>query len=736
MNQPVDSTDKINRIFKRRVLIAGFLVFMGLGGLIARYTFLQVYQHDKYKTQANNNRIKLISAPPTRGYIYDRNGYLLADNQPVFTAMITPSEVKNPKQTLELLAPIFNLSEEDIRDTLARLENIKDNKKDDPVTIKIDLNETQVAQFSERKPFFKGISVQSKLSRTYPYDELFAHVIGYVGRINDKESREIDKDLYAGTDLIGKLGIEQYYEELLLGKPGYKAVETNAHGDILRELDTVAPTAGNDIYLSIDYGLQLVAQNLLNGRRGAIVAIDPRNGDVLAFVSNPSYDPNPFISGISFRDYKELREDDDQPLYNRALQGMYPPGSTIKPFEAMGFLHYKTMNWHSTIFDPGYFSLPGDKHKFRDWKRNGHGYVDMKKSIVESVDTYYYKTSYKLGIDKMHDWMIKFNFGKRTGIDLPNEKKGVYPSRKWKKERYKQDWRPGDTISASIGQGYFLATPLQIANATAMVAVKGKHITPHLLKRSEGSVQVSPIDKPDGEIEFNGSEKDWSRMHNALEANVRYGTAKKIYTSQYRMAGKTGTAQVKSIAQGKRYNKHAIAKKYWDHAWFNAFAPVDNPEIAVVVLVENGGGGSKTAAPLARQLMDYWLVTRKENPVVPPSEEELIEIKKKKAKIKARHDAIRDARYEREQREERRKKSQEKAKKKAEQTRIKSELALRANLRKQGMILPQDLAKPLKTISFEERVNHNTAIRLAIPLNVSQGVKVRPPLLAKKPKDE
>ncbi len=735
MNQPVDSTDKMNRIFMRRVLIAGFLVFLGLAGLMARYSFLQVYEHDKYKTQANNNRIKLISAPPSRGYIYDRNGYILADNQPVFTAMLSPAEVENPKQTLELLAPIFDLSEDDIRDILAR---IKRDKKDNPVTIKIDLNETQVAQFSERKPFFPGVSVQSKLTRTYPYDELFAHVIGYVGRINDKEAKKIDKELYAGTDLIGKLGIEKYYEELLLGKPGYKSVETNAHGEVLRELDTVAPTAGNDIYLSIDYGLQKVAQNLLKGRRGAIVAIDPRNGDVLAFVSNPSYNPNPFISGISFRDYKELREDEDQPLYNRALQGMYPPGSTIKPFEAMGFLHYRIMNWNSTIFDPGYFSLPGDKHKFRDWKRSGHGYVDMKKSIVESVDTYYYKTSYKLGIDKMHDWMIKFNFGKRTGIDLPNEKKGVYPSREWKKKRYKRDWKPGDTISTSIGQGYFLATPLQIANATAMTAAKGKHITPHLLKRSEGSVQVSPIDRPDGIIEFNGSEKDWLRMHNAMEATVRYGTAKKIKTSKYRLAGKTGTAQVKSIAQGKRYNKYALARKYWDHAWFNGFAPVDNPEIALVVLVENGGGGSTTAAPLARRLFDYWLITRKEHPVVPPTAEELVEIKKRKAKAKARRDARRNARYEAEARAKAKKEAEEKAKKEAEQARINAEIALRADLVKQGMTLPDNIVRSITVIPQAKQVAEESSIKLAMPiknkpLTLKSKQKItplnRPPLL-------
>ncbi|PID36818.1 MAG: penicillin-binding protein 2, partial [Pseudomonadales bacterium] len=439
------------------MLIAGFFVFVGLGVLIARYYHLQVSSHDKFKSQADSNRIKKISAPPSRGYIYDRNNLLLADNKAIYVATITPAEVEDPKQTLELLAPIFKLTDEEINKILVRIKRSSKKDKDEPLTIKIDLNETEVAQFSERKPFFKGVNVQSKLTRVYPYGELFAHVIGYVGRINDRELEKLDKELYAGTDLIGKMGLEKYYEELLMGKPGYKSVETNAHGDVIRELESVAPTAGNDIYLSIDYGFQKYAYSLLRNERGAIVAIDPRNGDVLAFVSNPSYDPNPFISGISFRDYADLREDKQQPLYNRALQGTYPPGSTIKPFEAMGFLHYGIMNWNSTIYDPGYFSIPGDKHKFRDWLKSGHGYVDMKKSITESVDTYYYKTSYRLGIDKMHDWMIKFNFGKKTGIDLANENAGLYPSREWKKKRFNRDWMPGDTISASIGQGYFLA---------------------------------------------------------------------------------------------------------------------------------------------------------------------------------------------------------------------------------------------------------------------------------------
>ena len=639
MNKPLTpNTEQVNSTFTNRIIIFGILILLGLGGLITRYGYLQVYAHDKYTTQSDNNRIKLISAPPSRGYIYDRNGIILADNQPVFTAMLSPDEVDNPERTLSLLAPIFDLTAEDITDILARLSK----NKNDPVTIKIDLTEAQLAQFSERKPFFRGVSIQSKLTRDYPYDELFAHVIGYVGRINDKESKRIDKDRYAGTDLIGKIGIEDYYEDILLGQPGYQSVETDAHGNILRQLDTKPPTSGNDITLSLDYGLQKVAQQQLDGRRGAIVAIDPKNGDVLAFVSNPSYDPNPFISGISFKDYDALREDLDQPLYNRALQGTYPPGSTIKPFEGLGGIHYGLRDWNSTIYDPGYFSLPGDSHRFRDWKRGGHGTVDLKKSIQMSVDTYYYKLAYEMGIQRLHDWMVRFGFGDKTGIDLPNEKSGIMPSPKWKKDTYDKDWLPGETISVSIGQGYFLATPLQIANATAMTANKGNHITPHLLKSSDGAAEVKIIDKPDGKIDYNGQPSDWLRMHDAMESVVENGTGRGIYTPRYRIAGKTGTAQVKSIAQGKRYDKSAIDKRHWDHAWFNGFAPVEDPQIALAVLVENGGGGSTTAAPIGRALFDYWMLQRKTDPVLPPSADELKVIKRQKAFEKALKDALRE----------------------------------------------------------------------------------------------
>ncbi|MBP8032150.1 MAG: penicillin-binding protein 2, partial [Psychrobacter sp.] len=363
---------------------------------------------------------------------------------------------------------------------------------------------------------------------------------------------------------------------------------------------------------------------------------------VLAFVSNPSYDPNPFISGISFKDYGALRDDVDQPLYNRALQGTYPPGSTIKPFEGLGGIHYGLRDWETTIYDPGYFSLPGDSHRFRDWKRGGHGTVDLKKSIMMSVDTYYYKLAYEMGIQRLHDWMVRFGFGEQTGIDLPNEKSGVMPSPKWKKDTYDKGWLPGETISVSIGQGYFLATPLQIANATAMTANKGYHITPHLLKSSDGAAAVNVISKPDGKIDYNGKPSDWTRMHDAMEQTVKAGTARGIYTPRYRIAGKTGTAQVKSIAQGKSYNKAALDKHHWDHAWFNGFAPVEEPEIALSVLVENGGGGSAVAAPIGRALFDYWMLQRKTDPILPPTADELRAIKRQKAFEKAMRDALRD----------------------------------------------------------------------------------------------
>lgn len=637
MNKPLSSdVQRENLIFRRRVILASVFIFLGLVGLLVRYAYLQIYTHEQYVTQSDNNRIKLISAPPSRGYIYDRNGVILADNHPVFTAVVSPDEIDNPDNTLALLTPIFQLTPEEVSEASKALKK----SKNEPVTIKIGLTEQQVAQFSERKPFFKGVSIQSKLTRTYPYSDLFAHVIGYVGRISDNDSKKLDKQLYAGTDLIGKTGIEKHYESLLLGKPGYQSIETNAYGDIIKKLDTKPPIPGNDIYLSLDYGLQKLTSDLLNGKRGAAVAIDPSTGEILALVSNPSFDPNPFISGISGKEYKALQKDPDMPLYNRVLQGQYPPGSSIKPIEGLAGLHYGLMGWDSTIYDPGYFSLPGDSHKFRDWKKTGHGTVNLHKSIVESVDTYYYKLSYQLGIDRLHDWMTRFNFGSKTGIDLPGEKTGVYPSTQWKLKTYKKPWSPGETISVSIGQGYFLATPLQIANAIAMLASNGQHLTPHLLKKSTGAEKVTPIEKPDGKIQYNGNPNDWQRMHLAMEDVVKRGTGHNIYTPTYRIAGKTGTAQVKSIAQGKRYNEAALDSRHWDHGWFVGFAPVENPQIAIAVIVENGRHGG-WVAPIVRKMMDYWLIDKLKKPILPPSPDELAKLNAEKQLAKLqRQEAI------------------------------------------------------------------------------------------------
>lgn len=616
------NTQQLTKTFQNRSVLAAILIFIGLVGLVTRYAYLQVTEHEKYKTQSESNRIKLEPIGPSRGYIYDRNGILLADNKPVFSVMLSPNDITDIDDTLKRLTPLFDLSEDEINDAKKKFSK---KRKRQPITLKIDITEEQLAIFSARKPYFKGVYIGNKMTRVYPYGKLFAHVIGYVGRINDRDQKKInendDKTLYAGTDLIGKLGIEKHYEKLLLGQPGHQSVEADAYGKVIRSLDKVSPTAGNDLYLSLDYGLQVVADKALRGRRGAVVAIDPRNGDVLAFVSNPSFDPNPFVSGISFKAYKALNDDIDQPLYNRALQGQYPPASTIKPFEGLGGIHYGLANWHHRIHDKGYFTLPGDRHRFRDWAKRGHGAVGLGKSVWMSCDTYYYQLAHKMGIQRYHDWMIKFGFGSKTGIDLPYEKKGVMPSPAWKMERYKKQWLPGDTISASIGQGYFLATPLQIATATAITANKGQHITPHLLKRTEGAVDFPVIDKPDGKIDFNGTDKDWENMHQAMIDVVRIGTGRVLQRGLkgYQIAGKTGTAQVKSIPQGKSYQKWKLDKRHWDHALFMGFAPAKNPRVAVGVIVENGQHGSKTAGPVAKAIFDYVVHRMDKDPILPPN---------------------------------------------------------------------------------------------------------------------
>lgn len=604
-------------LFRSRIFMALIIVVVCFSILLARYAHLQIQQYDHFSTESNKNRIKLQAIPPTRGYIYDRNGILLADNHPIFTVMINLDDIKDIRQTLVHLTPVLDLTDEDIDRFTARAKVT--GAQLNPIALKIDLNESQIARFSERKQEFPGVSIQTKMTRFYPHGDLFAHVIGYVGRINDKEQATLDKEAYAGTDLIGKIGIEKSYEDLLHGIPGYQYIEANAHGEVIRQLGKTDAKRGDDLYLSIDYGLQKVAHDQLAGRRGAVVAMNPKTGEVLAFVSNPSFDPNPFIAGIKSDAYAALRDDPDQPLFNRVLQGLYPPGSTIKPVEGLGGINYGLIDWSSKIYDNGSFHLPGDSHLFRDDAKRGHGVVDLAKAVAASCDTFYYVLAYRLGIDRMHEWMTKFGFGSKTGIDLPGEKSGLYPSPQWKREKRHSKWLAGETISLGIGQGYFLASPLQIAKATSILANQGHIVTPHLLLSSKGQKPFLITNKSEGSVDFKGTADDWINMREAMVGVVEHGTAAGIgYGLRgYRIAGKTGTAQVVGIAQGKKYDKNAITKRQLDHALFTAFAPADDPQIAIAIIVENGGFGASVAAPIARVMFDYYLLQRTKNPIKP-----------------------------------------------------------------------------------------------------------------------
>lgn len=610
---PLKNAQQEKRIYSSRVWISVGIVIFFMLLLVSRYAYLQIFNFETFSTASDQNRIRLQPLAPARGYIYDRNGILLADNYPVFTATLSRADVQDIDDTLKRLTPILELTEEDIERFQVR---IKTARKTERVSIKLNLNENDIARFSEVKYLFPGVNIETQMTRYYPHGELFAHVIGYVGRINDKELKEIDKDLYAGSNLIGKIGVEKYYEDLLHGVPGNESVEADAFGNVLRYLGRKEPVRGNDLYLSLDYGLQTIATEQLAGRRGAIVAIDPRTGEILALVSSPSFNPNLFVTGISSKDYSGLRDSLDQPLYNRAVQGAYPPGSTIKPMFGLGGLHYGLVDWDTAISDPGYFTLPGDSHKFRDWKKSGHGVVNLHKSQVVSCDTFFYILSFRMGIEKMNTWMRQFGFGEKTGVDLPSESSGLYPSPEWKMRTRKSKWSRGETISVSIGQGAFTATPLQLAMATAITANQGSHVTPHVLRESKGAKPFTVHNAPNGKIDFNGQPDDWIKMRDAMIDVVQSGTGRGIRTPMYQIAGKTGTAQVKSIAQGKRYNEALLTERQLDHGLFIGFAPAEAPEIAVVVVWENGRHGG-SAAQLAKPLFDYWLLSRDKNPIHP-----------------------------------------------------------------------------------------------------------------------
>uniref|UniRef100_UPI00403D57FD penicillin-binding protein 2 n=1 Tax=Pasteurella multocida TaxID=747 RepID=UPI00403D57FD len=601
-------------LFARRALVSFIFVWVLTAILATNLYHLQIVNYDSYQTRSNGNRIKLLPLPPTRGLIYDRYGKLLAENLTFFGLYIVPEKVENLERTFEELKAIVGLTEEDI-------ENFKKERRRasryTSILLKPHLTEEQIARFSVNQYRFTSLEVKSYFKRHYLYGEPLTHILGYVAKINDKDVERLKKEgkfaNYAGTHDIGKLGIERYYETQLHGSTGFEEVEVNNRGKVIRKLREQPAIAGKSIHLTIDLELQRYITDLLSGQKGAVVVLDPKDNSILAMVSTPSYDNNLFVDGISSADYKRLLNDPNRPLYSRVTQGAYPPASTVKPFIGVAALHENVITQNMTIFDPGYWVLPNTTKRFRDWKKTGHGHTDLNKAIVESSDTYFYQTAYNMGIDRLSDWMKRFGFGVPTGIDIQEETAGIMPSREWKQKRHKRPWVQGDTISVGIGQGYWIATPLQVAKATSILINEGKVHTPHLMKSVEGST-VEPYQDPllyEDITEPKAAYWDVAKrgMYNVV--NAANGTGRKAFIgTSYRVAGKSGTAQVFSLKENQTYDASGLKKELHDHAWFTAYAPYDDPKMVVAIILENAGGGSSVAAPVVRQIMDYYLTQR------------------------------------------------------------------------------------------------------------------------------
>lgn len=601
-----------SRLIARRVLFASIVIILLITMLISRVFYLTVIQHEHFTTLSTSNRVKISPVPPIRGLIYSRDGVILAENKPSFSLEVIPEQIADVDQLISELKKIISIEESDVN----RFKKLlKKKRRFESVPLRLNLNQEEVALFSVNRHQFSGVDVVAGLNRYYPLGEELVHSIGYVARIDDDDIKQLDESSYSGTSHIGKLGIEKSYESLLHGDVGYQQVEVNAQGRVIRVLDRTAPTPGDNLHLTIDLSLQRIAIESLKGRRGAIVAMDPRNGDVLAFVSTPAYDPNKFVNGIDSKSYKALLSSKDKPLINRATQGKYPPGSTIKPFLGLVGLEEDVRGMHDESWCPGWFSLKGHQHRYRDWKKQGHGHTNLHKAIVESCDVFFYILAYELGINRMFEGLAQFGFGQLSGIDIRGESKALLPSREWKRQALGQAWFPGETLIMGIGQGYALSTPMQLAKATASLANKGKVVRPRLVSSTSNSITNEVKLLPshiEPEIKLK-HEEHWDEIIASME-DVVHGVGGTAWRSglnaNYHFAGKTGTAQVISIAQDKEYNVDEIAEEFQDHALFIAFAPVESPRIAVAIIVENGGGGSKTAAPIARKMFDHFMNNR------------------------------------------------------------------------------------------------------------------------------
>jgi penicillin-binding protein 2 len=601
--------------FRLRVVVAALFVCVCLGLLAARFYYLQVVRHDYYLTRAEDNRIALLPTVPNRGTIVDRNGVVLARNYATYTLEITPSQVGDVEATLDELAMLVAIEPRDRRRFMKLLE---ESRNFESVPVRSRLTDEEVARITAHRYRFPGVEVKARLLRDYPQGSVGSHVVGYIGRINQRDVERIEEAgntaNYRGTQHIGKAGLEQFYEDELHGTTGVEQVEVNAGGRAVRGLSRTPPTPGNDLELTLDIELQRIAENAFGDRRGALVAIEPATGGVLALVSTPTFDPNLFVDGISTQDWKALNESPDHPLLNRAIYSAYPPGSTFKPFMALAGLETGKRTAKQAISDFGYFNL--GNHRFMDDKIGGHGMVDLHKSIVVSCNTYYYQLAHELGIDNIANFMAPFGFGARTGIDLPGEAAGVLPSPEWKRQRFRrpeqQQWFPGETISVGIGQGYNAYTPLQLANALAALVNDGKLYRPHIVRhvidsRSGERRVVEP--EPLREIPLKPANVK-AVLDGMVDVNIS-GTGRRAFQgAEYTSGGKTGTAQVFSL-RGQRYVEGKVRERLRDHSWFVAYAPAEAPKIALAVLVENGGFGAQSAAPIARQVMDYYLLHRR-----------------------------------------------------------------------------------------------------------------------------
>ena len=632
MNSTVPLKDhwKEQKLFLSRLVAAGVVILVLTGVLIWRLVQLQVVEHEVFAELSQGNRLRIQPLAPTRGLIYDRNGTILAENLPAWELTATPEQVLDLDSRLQSLGEL-GLINPAASESL--IELVRSHRGFERVKL-ANLSETQAARFAVRRHHFPGVDIQEGLIRSYPFGDLTGHAVGYVSSISASDLERINRRDYAATSLIGKSGIERSYEVTLRGSVGYRQQVVNAQGRILLDpvaigntlpsldsaqgaLETRWPTPGKNIFLGLDVRLQIAAHRALEGRRGAAVAIEPGTGDILALVSMPTFDPNLFAVGLTQSDFQKLNNDPDKPLFQRALTGHYPPGSTIKPFLGLAALHYEVLDPDRREMCPGYFILPGTSHRYRDWKPEGHGPIDLHQSIIQSCDTYFYQLAVKLGIDQIHGFLGEFGFGERTGIDVMNENAGIIPSREWKRtqfaQREDQTWYPGETVITGIGQGFTLVTPLQLAHATAVLATGGQRFKPRLVIATEDAA-TGMITKPDPvllEVIGNVEAVHWERITQAMVGvteEVQGSGQIAMRGTPYSVAGKTGTAQVFSLAADETYNAEEIDESLRDHGLFIAYAPVENPTIAIAVIVENGGGGGTTAAPVARQILDTYFL--------------------------------------------------------------------------------------------------------------------------------